>query len=185
LLAITSFRGLPAHPLFAHVPVVLIPLAAVGAVAMLWPSVRDKIGWIVVGMVFVAGIFTQLTISAGQDLKGYVPDTALLHQHTRMGENIRPWVLLMFLALAGVMLLARRARDRANETTADESRATNGRRDALKVGGVAVAVLSIVFSALATYWTYRIGDSGAKAVWAPTQVKIDKGQTRDRDVNRG
>ncbi len=107
MLAITSFRGLPAHPLFAHVPVVLIPLAALGAVAMLWPSVRDKIGWYVVGMVFVAGIFSQLTISAGQSLQEYVRETELLHDHTRMGENIRPWVLLMFLALAGVMLLAR------------------------------------------------------------------------------
>jgi hypothetical protein len=181
LPTITSFRGIPAHPLFAHVPVVLIPLAAVGAAAMLWPSVRDRIGWFVVGAVFIAGIFTQLTISAGQGLKEFVHRTALVRQHTRMGENIRPWVLLMFLALLGVMLLARRARRQANETTIEGAPATKSGRDALKVAGIAVAALSIVFSAMATYWIYRIGDSGAKAVWAPTQVKIDKGQRNERN----
>lgn len=176
MIAITSLRELPAHPLFAHVPVVLIPLAALGAVAMLWPAVRDKIGWFVVGMVFVAGIFTQLTISAGQSLKPYVRKTSLLHQHTHMGENVRPWVLLMFLALVGVMLLGRRSRKQQRATTGDETRAAPRGRDGLKIAGVALAALSIVFSAMATYWIYRIGDSGAKAVWEPTQVKIDRGQ---------
>jgi hypothetical protein len=28
---------------------------------------------------------------------------------------------------------------------------------------------------MATYWIYKIGHSGSKAVWAPTQVKIDEG----------
>lgn len=181
MLDITSIRGLPAHPLFAHVPVVLIPLAALGAAAMLWPPVRDRIGWFVVGTVFVAGIFTQLTISAGQSLKGYVHKTSLVEQHTRMGEDIRPWVLLMFLALLAVMILALRTRHRSNETTGER----RGGRDAFAIAGVAVAVLSIVFSAVATYWIYRIGDSGAKAVWAPTQVKIDRGQGRGRDEGGG
>ncbi len=176
---ITSIRGLPAHPLFAHVPVVLIPLAALGAIAMLWPSVRDRIGWYVVGMVFVAGIFTQLTIGAGQSLKHYVRQTSLLRQHTHMGENIRPWVLLMFLALAGVMLVARQARQRSAESTGDAPRTTGGRRDGLWIAGVTLAVLSIAFSGVATYWIYRIGDSGAKAVWHPTQVRIDAGQRQE------
>jgi len=170
LLAITSFRGLPAHPLFAHVPVVLIPLAGLGAVAMLWPAVRDRIGWYVVAMVFVAGIFTQLTISAGQSLQEYVRETQLLHDHTRMGENIRPWVLLMFLALAGVMVLARISRDPDSTVATPELR---------KIAGITLAVLSIVFSGVSTYWIYRIGDSGAKSVWAPTQVKIDRGQSSE------
>jgi hypothetical protein len=33
-----------------------------------------------------------------------------------------------------------------------------------------------VFSGVATYWIYRIGDTGAKAVWAPTQLRIDAGE---------
>lgn len=176
---ITSIRGLPAHPLFAHVPVVLIPLAGIGAVAMLWPKVRDRIGWYVVGLVFVAGIFTQLTISAGQGLKEYVRETELLRKHTSMGENIRPWVLLMFLALLGVMLVARRARSVA------PNGAAGGGSGALKYAGITLAVLSIVFSVVATVWIYRIGDSGAKAVWEKTQVKIDKGQNGEGGSETG
>ncbi len=182
MLAITSIRGLPAHPLFAHVPVILIPLAAVGAVAMLWPAARERIGWFVVGIVFIAGIFSQLTISAGQSLKPYVRESALLREHTRMGENIRPWVLLMFLALVGVMLLARRAR---RETGSSGTEPGTGRRsyDAWKLATVAVAASSVVFSAVATFWIYRIGDSGAKAVWTPTQVRIDHGQVTERGLD--
>ena len=36
-------------------------------------------------------------------------------------------------------------------------------------------VLSLLFSAVATFSIFRIGHSGSKAVWDKTQVKIDKG----------
>lgn len=166
MFALTSISGLPAHPLFAHIPVVLIPLAAIGAVAMLWPRVRDRIGWVVVGIVFVAGITTQLAVDSGQGLKEYVRESRLMQDHARMGENIRPWVLLMFLALLGVMIVARVARRRGEMPEG---------RDPLKIAGIVLAALSIVFSVIATYSIYQIGHSGSKAVWAPTQVKIDKG----------
>ena len=174
----TSILGLPAHPLFAHIPVVLIPLAALGAVLMLWPPFRAKIGWFVVGIVFVAGIATQLTIMSGQNLREYVQETPLVRAHVHLGENIRPWVLLMFLALVGVMVVAEVSARRTAPAR------TRGRRDALRITGLALAGLSIVFSAMATYWIYRIGHSGAKAVWAPTQVKIDRG-TREPRQGKG
>jgi len=161
----TSIFGLPAHPFFAHIPVVLIPLGALGAVAMLWPRVRDRIGWWVVALVLVAGLSTQLAISSGKSLRRYVPETALVRAHTHLGENIRPWVLLMFLSLVGVMLLARRG----------------GRRAAV----VVVASLSIAFSAVSVYWIYRIGHSGSKAVWAKTQTRIDHGLTNERGGENG
>ena len=174
MLGLTSISGLPAHPLFAHIPVVLIPLAALGAVAMLWPRLRDQIGWFVVGAVFVAGVCAQLTISSGQGLKNYVRETHLLRVHTQMGENIRPWVLLMFLALLGVMVVAHVARLSPPEDGNDTSARLRSRR--LAYVGLALATLSIVFSAMATYWIYKIGHSGSKAVWAPTQLKIDRNQ---------
>jgi hypothetical protein len=154
MFALTSISGLPAHPLFAHIPVVL------------WPRVRDRIGWVVVGVVLVAGISTQLAVDSGQSLEHYVRESQLVRDHTHMGDNIRPWVLLMFLALLGVMIVALVARRRGD---------TPEGSDPLKIAGIVLAALSIVFSGMATYWIYRIGHSGSKAVWAPTQVKIDKG----------
>ena len=175
---LTSLWGLPAHPLFAHIPVVLIPLAAVGAVAMLWPRLRDRIGWIVVGIVFVAGITTQLAITSGKSLEEYVRETSLVRTHAQMGENIRPWVLLMFLALLAVMIIARmaqRAEPPTDQSSSTGETAVRTAPNGLRIAGIVASVLSILFSAMAVYWIYRIGHSGSKAVWSPTQVKIDKG----------
>jgi hypothetical protein len=181
----TSILGLPAHPLFAHIPVVLIPLAAIGAFLMLWPRLRDRIGWFVVGIVVVAGITTQLAITSGQNLEDYVRETQLMRDHVRMGEGIRPWVLLMFLALLGVMVVAHLVAKRATTTSppggtdgSDAAPSSSG-RDGLKIAGIVFAVLSIVFSLVASISIYRIGHSGSKSVWNPTQVKIDKGAGRN------
>jgi predicted membrane protein DUF2231 len=166
MIALTSLFGLPAHVFLVHIPVVLIPLGALGAVLMLWPRLRPMIGWWVCGILVVAGVATQLAIESGKDLRHYVRESDLVRQHTRIGENIRPWLLLLFLALVGVMLLDR-ARQRRSETPS--------RRDPLAIFGVTLSVLSIVFAAMSVYWIYRIGHTGSKAVWHATQVKIDKG----------
>jgi hypothetical protein len=174
---VTSIFGLPAHPLFAHIPVVLVPLAAVGAVLMCWPKLRARIGWWVIGLLVVAGIATQFAVSSGQGLKEYVRETSLVHDHTRMGENLRPWLLLMFLCLLGVMIIDRVLTKRAAATppSGDEP-ATHGTRDGLKIASVVLLALAVVFSAMSVFWVYEIGHSGSKAVWHDTQVKIDKGQ---------
>ena len=133
---------------------------------MLWPPVRRAIGWWVAGLLVIAGIATQLAIESGKSLREYVNRTALVREHVHIGENIRPWLLLMFLALVGVMVVDEMIKRR------DEPAAG---RDPLRIAGVALAVLSILFSAMSVYWIYRIGHSGSKAVWHATQVKIDKG----------
>jgi hypothetical protein len=179
---VTDFFGLPAHPLFAHIPVVLIPLCALGAVLMCWQKMRDRIGWIVLGLLVIAGIATQLTITAGQSLKEYVKETQLMRDHVHMGENVRPWLLLMFLCLLGVMLVDREIKKRAAAGGSSDSGADDGAggRDGLKIASTVLLALSIVFSALSVYWIYEIGHSGSKAVWQPTQTKIDKGQGEPR-----
>jgi uncharacterized membrane protein len=166
VLALDSIFGLPAHPFLVHVPVVLIPLGAIGAVLMLWPRLRRTLGWWVCGIVVVAGIATQLAISSGQSLEEYVRESDLVREHTRIGENIRPWLLLMFLALLGVMLVDRAMRRRSARPEG---------RDLLQIAAVVLSALSIVFAAVSVYWVYRIGHSGSKAVWHSTQVKIDHG----------
>jgi uncharacterized membrane protein len=168
VLALNSLFGLPAHPLLVHVPVVLIPLGALGALLMLSPRLRRTIGWWVCGIVLVAGVATQLAISSGQSLEEYVKESSLVRDHTRIGENIRPWLLLMFLALVGVMLVERSMRRRNDQT--------DGLR-ALRVALVTLSILSIVFAGVSVYWVYRIGHSGSKAVWHSTQVRIDHGQS--------
>jgi Predicted membrane protein (DUF2231) len=175
MLALDSLFGLPAHIFLVHIPVVLIPLGALGAVLMLWPRLRAAIGWWVCGVLVVAGIATQLAIDSGQALREYVRETDLVRQHTHIGENIRPWLLLLFLALLGVMLLDRAVVRRAEAPTG---------RDPLRIAGVVLSALSIVFASVSVYWVYRIGHTGSKAVWHATQVKIDRGQS-NRDHGGG
>ena len=175
MLALDSLFGLPAHPFLVHIPVMLIPLSALGAVLMLWPRLRRTIGWWVCATAVVAGIATQLAITSGKSLQKYVRESALVHEHTRIGENIRPWLLLMFLALVGVMLIDRAMHRRAEAPD---------RTDLLKIAQVTLSVLSIVFAGLSVYWIYRIGHTGSKAVWHQTQLRIDRGQVnRERGGN--
>lgn len=181
----TDIMGLPAHPLFAHIPVVLIPLCALGVLLMCWPKLRDRIGWFVAALLVVAGIATQLTITAGKSLREYVKDTPLVRAHVHMGENIRPWVLLMFLAVLGVLLVDRaRARRAAEASTSGDTAAGSGGRDPLKIASTVLLAVALLFSAVSVYWIYKIGHSGSKAVWQPTQTKIDKGQREPRNESR-
>jgi hypothetical protein len=210
---VNDIMGLPAHPLFAHIPVVLIPLAALGVVLMCWPKLRDRIGWFVAGILVIAGIATQLAISAGKNLRQYVPETQLVRTHAHMGENIRPWLLLMFLCVLGVLLVDRAMAKRAAAATAPSVTAstvtastvtastvtastvtssTGGtsasgeqRRDGLKIASAALLALALVFSALSVYWIVKIGHSGSKAVWQTTQTRIDKGQRIGEHGERG
>jgi uncharacterized membrane protein len=171
---ITSIFGLPAHPLFVHVPVVLVPLAALGAVLMLWPNLRAKFGWATVVLAFVGLVFTQLAIGSGQTLEEFRPETPLLNHHVEIGENLRPWALLLFGFTLAVMLWDWWTKREAAKSEAAGSGRSVSATTAQRVS-LGLCVLAILCGALSTYWVYKIGHSGAKATWEKTQVKIDKG----------
>src|SRR4029078_7296793 len=103
-----SLFGLPAHPLLVHVPVVLIPLAAIGALGLWWKPWRDRFGWATVVILMVAGIFTQLAIGSGQELEKTSERDALVRAHTSIAEEIRPWLRVFFVALASFLSLEAR-----------------------------------------------------------------------------
>jgi uncharacterized membrane protein len=171
---IKSLFGLPAHPLLVHVPIVLIPLVAIGAVLMLWPSLRAKIGWATVILAGVATVFSFLAVGSGEALEGAAESTAnekLLDAHTSMGENIRVWIALLFLVLLAIMLWDRYRARLASGADANP-RVSPSRAKAI---GTVLSVLSIVFASVATYWIVRIGHSGAKASWNKTEQQLQRG----------
>ena len=181
-MEIETLFGLPAHPLIVHVPIVLVPLSAVGAVLMCWSFLRAKIGWATVVIAGIATVFTFLAVGSGEALEETVERTttnkALLETHTEMGENLRPWILLLFLVLLGIMLfdhVRARAAAGSGEAKLSPQRA--------RTIGVILSVLSIVFAALSTYWVVKIGHSGAKASWEKTSKQMERsgGQADDGD----
>lgn len=172
-MEIKSLFGLPAHPLLVHVPIVLVPLVSIGAVLMLWPVLRAKIGWATVVLAGAATVFTFLAVGSGEQLEETVENRAnekLLEAHTSIGENLRPWILLLFVALLAIMLW-----DHYRQRLGSGGGKLSPQR--VKTIGVVLSVLSIVFAALSTYWVVRIGHSGAKASWDKTEKQIQRGES--------
>jgi hypothetical protein len=167
-MRLETVSGLPAHPLFVHIPIVLIPLVAIGVVAtVVSASVRDRIGWIVLGLAVVAGSSTQLAITSGKALQNSVAPSPALDHHIQLAESIRPLALVLFLVALGVMLIDRRALGKwpYHETAA---RPVNG-FIVNGLGAVAIVVALVTCGRL-----YQIGDSGAKATWQSTHIAHDE-----------
>ena len=163
-MRIERFAGLPAHPLFVHIPIVLLPLVAIGAVAMAISSrIRDRLGWTVLGLAVVAGISTQLAISSGEALEDHVDSSAALRHHVAIAESVRPLALLLFVAALAVMLVDRRSKGAWPFRSTSSPPVTRGVNAAL---GVVIVVVAAVTCAR----LYQIGDSGAKATWQDRQV---------------
>jgi uncharacterized membrane protein len=165
---IKTLFGLPAHPLLVHVPVVLIPLAFVGACGMFWTWWRDRFGWATAVILVVAGVFTQLAIGSGQALRHSLEETALMKAHVRIAEDIRPWLLLFFVALVAFLWIERRRRAEGPVSM----------RSPLLAGTL---VAAIVFGGISVYWIQRIGHTGAKAVWQP---KMDQARRNGEGEGR-
>jgi uncharacterized membrane protein len=159
-VTISKIFGIPAHPLFVHVPVVLIPLVGIGAIAMaLSGRVRNQFGWLVLGVGIVAGISTQFAIMSGQALRHHVPQSAELSRHVHIAESIRPLILLLFLVALTVMLIDRRARG-----AWPFSRREAGRPPGSITRACLIAV-TVVVAVGTNVRLFQIGDSGAKATW--------------------
>ena len=173
-MTISKVFGLPAHPLFVHAPVVLIPLTAIGAIAMACSArVRDRYGWLVLAVGVVAGLSTQLAIESGKALRHSVPRSAALSRHTHTAESIRPLILLLFLVALAVMLLDRRARPAW--PFAGRSPST----ELPRAGRGAVIAVTALIALGTTVRLFQIGDSGAKATWQRVHLLPDARKRSD------
>lgn len=165
-------NGLPGHPLFVHSAVVLVPLTALALlICLLWPSAARRLSWVlpVLGLVTLALVW--LTTESGEWLEERVRETALVEEHAEMGSDLTPWVIALFVLTIAVWLLGRvgsgwegERSDATGSSTAGGASAVARRASSVPVR-VAVLVLALVVAVGAAIQVYRIGDSGAKAVW--------------------
>ena len=147
-----SVSGLPAHPLFVHAPIVLVPLATLFALACAArPSLRRRAGWALTGAAAVGFVATQLAVSSGYRFDDLLDGAADTTDHQALGETTRNLVAVFLVASLATALL-----DRTGGGTS-----TSRRRWAV-LGAMAVATLS---SVMATVWMIRTGDEGARLVW--------------------
>jgi hypothetical protein len=161
----TIYSGLPAHPLFVHVPVILIPTTVVaGVVFMIKPEwfLRYGIALAVVSIAAMSSTF--LTLQAGAALRAALnlqgPAANLISQHAQ-AAHILAIVYVLFTATLIVTFAAQRI--------------SGGMPTGLRIVDVPLAhksmftslrVLLVLLAIGAGYMCFRTGDLGAKAVWA-------------------
>ena len=158
-----TVNGLPAHILLVHAIVVLLPLAALLLVlTAVWPAGRRGFAGpnAIMSMLVVA--LVPVTTSAGEWLERRVDETALLRNHTELGDTAI-WAALPIAVLALVIWWRQRQGAHITEATATRRR-TYLAPHSVTITRI-VTVLAVVFAGFAVYDIYRIGDSGSKAAW--------------------
>jgi uncharacterized membrane protein len=154
-------NGIPVHPLVVHAVVVLLPLAVLGTISIaVVPRWRTPYGPLVVATAFIATVLVPVATSSGEELEKRVGEP---EKHAELGDQLI-WFVLPLLVLVAALVLLERTRDRADRNTAEVtrlSRRTPG--NSLILG---VAVLAVVAALVTGVQVYRVGDSGAKAVWS-------------------
>jgi quinol-cytochrome oxidoreductase complex cytochrome b subunit len=180
--------GLPAHPLVVHAPVVLLPLAVVGAAAMMIrPAWYVRFRWPVLAITAMGALGAVVAASTGEELEERVEDGAsrsarrLIEDHAEAGEAARMFAIAFFVAvLVSVVvpwLLARRARAAAGSTAVEAASSVATPRWLRPVLMVFVAVTAI--GSLITI--VDAGHSGADSVWGD----VPSGEDEDGEGGEG
>ena len=147
-----SISGLPAHVLFVHAPVVLMPLSLILA---LWlaakPNHRRRSGPLLVGAGAVVLVFTVLAVQSGQAFDEIVGDRVDTGDHESLALTTQALVGAFVVASLALTIVDRRHRV--------EPRPWSAR------AGWGLMGLTVVTAALATLWMVRTGDEGARLVW--------------------
>ncbi|MER6411496.1 hypothetical protein [Streptomyces humidus] len=186
----TTINGVPAHPLWVHVVVILVPLSALAlVVCAAWPAAMRRAG-VVLPLLALAGLASvPLATDAGEWLQERVPETAAVERHTEMGDELLPWSVAIFVLALVLWLLYRGVLSRflpsgsgggsgsggasgpgaaSGSSTVSGSGGASGSAGGLASSRVILVVgtaLALIVGAGAVVEVYRIGDSGAKAVW--------------------
>lgn len=145
--------GLPAHPLIIHAAVILTPLlAALSVVYALVPRFQTSIAWAVAGLAVIAPFVVFAARQSGLNLK----QARFASADGELGQRIATHQsfatpLLTFTISLGVAALLLVYATRSQKF---------GRPLTLVLSGV-----TVVLAAVAGYYVFRAGDSGARAVW--------------------
>jgi hypothetical protein len=160
----TIYSGLPAHPLFVHVPVILIPVTIVAAIVCMikteWFS-RYGIALAVVSIAAMSSVF--LTMQAGAALRAalHLRGTAahLISEHAQAAHILA----IVYVAFTAVLIVTFAAYRISGGMPTGLGILDN--LFASRAMFTGLRALLVVLAIGAGYMTFRTGDLGAKAVW--------------------
>ena len=148
----STFQGLPIHPMLVHFIVVLAPLTAFLAIlCAVWPAARQRLVWLVLALAVVVTGLTPLATEAGEWLEHNIEETELVEKHAEMGDTMLYFALALLVAAVLLVVVHLRAhRDKPLSTA---------------LSGV-ITVFVLLAGVATTVQVFRIGHSGAESVWS-------------------
>ncbi|MDV8070816.1 DUF2231 domain-containing protein [Rhodococcus sp. IEGM 1366] len=161
-MGLTTIGGLPAHPLLVHLVVVLVPISALLLVlAVCLPAARIRLGLVPAAIALITLIAVPITTDAGEWLEKQIPENPLVQVHADLGDQMLFWSIGVFVLAAvwWVLHSTRLTRWRADRPDASTS------PKLWRIVVITIAVVSVLVAAGSIVQVYRIGESGAKAVW--------------------
>ena len=149
----TYINGLPTHVLLVHFIVVLAPITAIlVAVCSVWESARTRLVWPTLGAAVFVMVLTPLTTEAGEHFKATFPQSPpAVEEHAELGDTMLYVSAAILIAAIAVTLV--HLRPMASPA---------------KWG---IAALAVVIGVFACVQTFRIGESGSRAVWGDSRVQ--------------
>lgn len=154
---LNTVNGLPAHPLFAHVVAILVPVTALLAVlVVLWPTARRRVSGASLFVAIGTLVAIPLTTAAGSWLQERVMGSEILRRHAELGGQLVLWFALLTIAMVFWWALH-------TPLFADEVATLSPvvRRNAIAL----VGAVTLLFAVVSTWSVVRIGHTGAQAVW--------------------
>ncbi len=146
-----AIGGIPLHPLVVHAVVVMLPLAALGVIAIaLVPRWRTRFGFLVVAASAVVLAFVPIATSTGEQLQETVPASNRLDDHVEFGGGVIFWAVPLLVLSIALWWFGRRS-----QAGSPVPRWLN----------VLVTVAAVVVSLGSMVLIVLVGHSGAAAVW--------------------
>ena len=175
---VESIFDLPAHPLFVHTPLVLMPLLALVALALaLRPRWRVSFGPVAalggVGLLIVTILATQSGQAFYNALERQGQEVSI-EDHQELAETTRLLVILFVASLLVLVAVSwiRSTRSSGSVRSAGDrslSAAQATSPDPLLVWmGHGLAALTVVLGVAGSIWMFRTGHEGASVVWDGT-----------------
>lgn len=150
--------GLPAHVLIVHVTVVLLPVAAIGAIVIvIRRSLIHRIGWVTVVAAGLGAAASWISRFSGAELASRVGNP---QPHVDYGHDLPVHATLFFLLVLIYWLIAR-------GIPGNRSRPW---------WVMALGVIVILGSIIVVWSTIRTGHSGAEATWGAIIENTRPGQ---------
>ena len=150
--AMSTFNGLPIHPMLVHFIVVLAPLTALLAVlCAVFPAVRERLVWLVAALAVVTTGLAPLASESGEWLEHHIEKSELVEKHAELGDTMLYFALALLVAAVLLLVAHLRARRGTPLSTALSA---------------LIAVFVVVAAGATTFQMFRIGHSGAESVWS-------------------